>query len=138
MNKGFTLVELLSVILVLGIVIIIAIPSYLNITNNIKNSNLENIKKMVSTSMLNYANKYYLDDIKPANNTCSTNNCCVYYSIRYIKENNIFQTTDGSIINPVTNLDLDGYVKVSYDTSNLELLAEFKDNDNDKGNCLVR
>lgn len=137
MKKGFTLVELISVILILGVLAVIAIPTYINTSNSIKSSNLESIKKMISTTMLNYATTHYLDDIKPANNTCAQNNCCKYYSVKFIKENNIFQTTSGSIVDPVTNLDLEGYVKVSYDTNALELKSEFKENKDDIGNCEV-
>ena len=135
MKKGFTLVEVLAVILILGSLAIIAIPSYMGASNSVKSNNLKSIKTMISTTMLNYANQNYIDEIKPSNNTCSSNNCCKYYSVDFIKENNIFQTTNGNITNPVTGDDLDGYVKISYDTTRLELIAEFKDDDSDIGNC---
>ena len=45
-NKGFTLVELLAVITILGIIIIIAIPAALNLLVNLK-INLMNILKRI-------------------------------------------------------------------------------------------
>ena len=84
-KKGFTLVELIAVIVILGMIIIIAYPAYINIANDMKKSNFENTTKILANTVLNYANKYDIDNIKPANNTCSNNNCCIYYSIEFIK-----------------------------------------------------
>lgn len=137
MKKGFTLVEVIAVVVILGLLALIAIPSYMKAAAAVKNSNLNNIQTMITSSMLNYANLHYIDEIKPSNNTCSSNNCCKYYSIEYIKQNRIFQTTNGKITNPVTNEELEGYIKVSYDTTKLELTAEYKENTNDIGNCNI-
>ncbi len=136
-NRGFTLAELLAVIVILSIIVIVAVPSYMSVSASIKESNLRTTKEMISNTMLRYADKYYLDDIKPANNNCISNNCCKYYSINYIKNNNIFAATNGSIKNPVTNEELIGYIKVSYNTTNYTLDAEYKENKNDRGNCGV-
>ncbi len=135
MKKGFTLVEVLAVIVILGLLALIAIPSYIKASSSVKESNLNNIKTMVTTTMLNYANLNYIDQIKESNNTCSNNDCCKYYSIEYMKNNNIFQANNGQLINPVTGAELTGYVKISFDTTKLELVSEFKDNANDIGNC---
>ena len=40
-NKGFTLVEVIMVVAILGIIIGIAVPSYIAISNNIKSKNYE-------------------------------------------------------------------------------------------------
>ena len=41
-NKGFTLVEVIMVVVVLGIIIGIAVPSYIAVSNNIRSKNYEN------------------------------------------------------------------------------------------------
>ena len=126
MKKGFTLTELLAVIVIISVLIIITIPVYNKISSDIKESNLENTKEMVANTMLNYANKYLIDVIKPAANKCSTaSSCCKYYSINYIKNNHIFETSNGKITNAVTNSELTGYVKVYYNVETLSLEAVY-------------
>ena len=135
MKNGFTLTELLAVLVLLSILMIIAIPTYNKITNDIKKANLESTITMLENTMLNYANKYLIDDIKPAGNNCLNGNCCKYYSVSYIKNNNIFE---GSITNPVTNQELTGYIKLSYDISSYILNSEYQENSDSHGNCEVK
>ncbi len=54
-KKGFTLVELMGVIVILAIIIAIAIPSYNLITKNIKAKNLENQKELIKVAAVKYA-----------------------------------------------------------------------------------
>ena len=54
MKKGFTLVELLATIVILGIVILIAIPSYNVISNNIKRKQNENKISYIETQAGKY------------------------------------------------------------------------------------
>lgn len=129
-NKGFTLVELIAVIGLLGIIMIIAIPTITNVSANIKESNLENKKEVIKSTVLNYANDYELDIIKKDGNNCQNNDdCCKYYSIDEIIDNGIYtpENTDNTITNPVTNKQLIGKVKVCYDINKFKLVAEFID-----------
>ena len=137
MKNGFTLVELLTVMVILSILVIITIPAYRNISENVKSSNLETIKQLISNATLNHANKYLLDEIKPSNNDCSDNSCCKYYSIRYIAEQDIYHSNDRRIIDPITNHDLEGYIKVSYNTDKYALEATYVANKSSVGNCEV-
>ena len=136
MKKGFTLVELLAVIVLLGILSVITIPVINSASNRVKENNLETLKSTLGLTMINYASKYYLDDIKPSGSVCENNDCCVYFDINYIREYNIYQSNNGKLLNPVTGEDLEGYIKVSYDINNLGLVSEYKENDNDIGYCL--
>jgi prepilin-type N-terminal cleavage/methylation domain-containing protein len=134
MKNGFTLTELLAVIVILSILMLIAIPAYNDVAEDVKRVNLESMKTTLVNTVLDYANKNLIDDIKPSNNDCSSGNCCKYYSIEYIKNNNIFQTSDKekSFINPVTNQELEGYVKLTYDTTNYALVGEYTENADNK------
>lgn len=125
MKRGFTLTEMLAVIVIIGLLVIIMFPAYLDSSNRIKNSNLVNIQNIVSKSMLDYANKYFIDEIKPSSNQCRGNDCNIYFSINYIKAKGIFQTANGDIINPVTNADLEGYVRISYNPAKYILESTF-------------
>ena len=77
-KKGFTLVELISVVVLLSIILILVIPAYTQIEGQIKNSNLKNKKSMISNAMLEYANTNLLDKLKPLGQT-GTNE--LYYSL---------------------------------------------------------
>ena len=54
-TKGFTLVELLAVIVILGLLIGIAIPVYFNITRTVKGNEYESKKKYIENVATNYA-----------------------------------------------------------------------------------
>lgn len=54
-NKGFTLTELLAVIVVLGIIVAIAVPSYFVITNNTKRQLYQNKIDLIKTQAIKYA-----------------------------------------------------------------------------------
>ena len=54
-TKGFTLVELLAVIVILGLLIGIAIPVYFNITRTVKGNEFESKKKYIENVATNYA-----------------------------------------------------------------------------------
>lgn len=129
-NKGFTLVELISVIVLLSIILVLVIPAYTQIEGQIKNSNLENKKNMISKAMLEYASANLLDELKPLG---STGTKTLTYSLDYIIENNIFSATETDtkgnkiFLNPVTNDKLYGCIQVSYDIKKFEVITEFID-----------
>ena len=119
-KKGFTLVELISVVVLLSIILILVIPAYTQIEGQIKNSNLKNKKSMISNAMLEYANTNLLDKLKPLGQT-GTNE--LYYSLDYIIANNIFAASETDsqgnkmFLNPITNDKLYGCIKVTYDVN---------------------
>ena len=48
-KKGFTLVELLAVIVILAIILVIAVPKVMNIINDTKKATLETTAKMIAS-----------------------------------------------------------------------------------------
>ncbi len=123
MKKGFTLVELLAVIIILGLLTIIAIPSIVGILNNEK----ENISDSMKNIIIN-ASSLYIED-----------NSGVYPKVN----NNVYCIKLESLVNgnrlsnplkdPVTNkeIDLNKYVKVSiindlYNYDIVDICTEYK------------
>ena len=139
-KKGFTLVELISVVVLLSIILILVIPAYTQIEGQIKNSNLKNKKSMISNAMLEYANTNLLDKLKPLGQT-GTNE--LYYSLDYIIANNIFAASETDsqgnkmFLNPITNDKLYGCIKVTYYVNKFEVKTEFIDKNNqaEMDNC---
>ncbi len=77
-NKGFTLVELLAMLVVLGIIIAIAIPNINNILKNQrKNQFIADATSMVETAKIKAAK----------NNDKPTNGKCIIYSLDYLNDN---------------------------------------------------
>lgn len=55
MKKGFTLVELLAVIVILAVIMVISVPIVLNVINNSKKSAFEtDVKSLIDITILNY------------------------------------------------------------------------------------
>ena len=54
-NKGFTLVEGLMVVVILGIIIGIAVPSYIAVSNNIRSKNYDQKMDNIKAKALEYA-----------------------------------------------------------------------------------
>ncbi len=73
-NKGFTLVELLAVIVILAIIMIIAVPAVLSVLNTAKKKTFSDF----GLKIVNEATKKYLADDLLGN----VNNACIIYDIK--------------------------------------------------------
>ncbi len=97
-KKGFTLVELLAVIVILAIIITIAVPSTIAVSNKIK-------KKMYNTKvdMIMDAAKMYGQDYSSKVNG-DENSCNVLVKVSelsgYVKKDDV---DDGKVLSPIDN-----------------------------------
>ena len=127
-NKGFTLVEIIAVITLLGLLVVITTPAYNSISNNIKERNYESKKNTIETQTLSYVEKYLKDKVYDGRNY---NHC---FTVGYLIENGVINSdseTDEYIINDKDNVQYkkkEAYVLVWYDEHVFKLKAEFKEN----------
>ena len=103
-NKGFTLVELLAVIIILGVIILIVIPKVNDAFSLSKDKLLE---KQIN-SLESIARSWGTQNINKVDN-------CYILTIEELKKSGLLENLD--IINPKTKEELDGCIKISYDES---------------------
>lgn len=128
--KGFTLVELLAVIAIMGMLAVIMVPTISGVIEENKTNNSENLKNSIKSSARAYIsdNRYEikLDDSSCANDIRNI----TFIGNDYIDESKItvellvnkgyLKSNSGEIIDPKTNKSIDknnSYIKVTYDCS---------------------
>ena len=131
MNKGFTLVELISVITILGLLVIITTPAYDTISKNIKIRNYQSKQSTIKSEILAYVEKYMKDKVYDGSN----HNIC--FTVNFLIRNGIISSDSDSeeyILNEVTGERFEGnekYIEVYYDIENLKLKANMPNVEND-------
>ena len=114
-NKGFTLMELLLSISVLALIMLIAVPSYIGISNAVRKNQRENIISKIETA----ASKYAFD----------TGETLIFVD-KLITEGYLDSDDEkGNLDDPVNNLRMNCYV-VEMTRENSYYKAEFKNDKN--------
>ena len=72
-KNGFTLVELLSVLIILGILVVLTIPAFANIYTGVRRENLNGKITEIKAAALKYGSKIK-DEIKDASGSCIETN----------------------------------------------------------------
>lgn len=135
MNKGFTLVELIAVVVILSLLAIITTPAYTSVSNNIKTRNYTSKKNTIKKETLSYVEKYLKNEAYDG-----SQNKTLCFSVNYLIRNGIISSDnekDEYIENNITGEKYvdEIFVKVIYDLKKLKLVGIVKDdeaiNDND-------
>lgn len=105
MKRGFTLVELLAVIVILGIIAMITIPNF--------NSIFKSASKKLSEEQISS-----IEGIARTWGVMNTNKLgeCYILTLSELKSSGLLENI--SIIDPETSEELNDCVKISYDASN--------------------
>lgn len=128
--KGFTLVELLAVIAIMGMLAVIMVPTISGVIEENKKNNSANLKNSIKSSARAYIsdNRY---EISLDNNSCNNNTRNItFIGNDYIDESKItvellvnkgyLKSNSDDIINPETNKPInkgESYIVVTYDCS---------------------
>lgn len=107
MNKGFTLVEVMGAIIILGLTALITIPAISTITKNAKNEAYEKQVDTIIDSTKDWVIKYTQN--LPEDDTPT------YVNIQILKEEGFLVNEE--IINPKTRSEMTGCVEIKYQES---------------------
>ena len=115
MKRGFTLVELLAVLILLGVISLIAIPSI----GKILNRSREKARESTKNELIKAAKNYYADNIRELPDDGSHK--CL--SVSEIEESGYISNDD--IVDPTTEEKLTGYVKIYFDNTYNQYTYEY-------------
>ena len=118
-KKGFTLVELLAVIVILGFLMILVIPTYIYIFNGIKRDSLSAKISEIETAAFKYGSSIK-DEIKEQR--------CQSITIDDLIKKGLIESDSNSkneVIDPTTNKSLKGIVMICYSNKDLDIVANY-------------
>lgn len=132
MKRGFTIVELLASIAIMGLIIIISVPAYEGISNSIKQNSYNSKISMLTKSTDAYINKYHKDKVFDGtfNIDGSTKNIC--YTIPYLISKNVFlpdAKDEENVTDPLKGGNLTGYLVANYNIDKYEVNVTYAEQD---------
>ncbi len=136
MNKGFTLVELIAVVVILSLLAIITTPAYTSVSNNIKTRNYTSKKNTIKKETLSYVEKYLKNEAYNGNQ-----NKTLCFSINYLIRNGIISSDnekDEYIENNITGekyREKEIFINIYYDTDQLKLIGIVKGDNGFNSEC---
>ena len=121
MKNGFTLIELLAAMVILGLLVIITIPTYNSILYSIKKDNLSAKVHNIEIAALKYGDTIK-DDVKNGPGSCIKTDVKELIQKGYLmSENDVLD----EIYNPVDNLPLDGEINICYNYDEFDINAKY-------------
>lgn len=126
-KNGFTLVELISVIVILGLLIVVVMPAITTLLSDTNEKVYESKVKEIESAALEYGT-LIKDDIKTSENQCKKIPLSEMISRGLIMSES---KNKDEIINPVDDSKMDGAVCLCYYMNTAELVTAYTENKND-------
>lgn len=124
-NKGFTLVEILAVVVILGVLMAFMYPNVTRLINKNKAESLEQLKLLIESAAKIYISDYRYNISVNGNNITKINNRSITNNkvlVSYLIEEGALKVTDkGNIHNPQNTNDClntdSSYIEVKYNST---------------------
>ena len=129
MNKnGFTLVELLAILIILGLMVVLTVPAFTNIYSGVKRENLNGKITEIKAAALKYGSKKK-DEIKDASGSCIETNVAELIEKGYLtsesdSENIIYSSVDNTPLDEqilicyvIPKFDIEAYYVYNFDSN---------------------
>lgn len=123
-RNGFTLVELLAVMIILGLLIVLVIPAYSSVYSGIKRNNYQNKLIELSTAAKKYGSKIK-DEIKYYSDT---NDECYKLEPKVLIEKGYLMSdfeNKPAFINPADQSEMTGDIRICYCKSTFDIEAYY-------------
>lgn len=133
-NKGFTLVEILSVIALLALVVIITVPAINGVSDNIKKSTLKTKIENIEKAAVLYGQEHRENFTDSTCSYCSgiSNDLCNCFSLEY--EGNLKNgiITVNKLLNPSSPLTYNGKIELGFNADE----KPYIESDDNSGNIV--
>jgi prepilin-type N-terminal cleavage/methylation domain-containing protein len=126
-HNGFSLVEMLVVIIIISVLMTLLIPGYISIYTSVKRNSFDSKVKQIETAALKYGNEIK-DEIKAETYTKNGINYCTNMTaVQLIQKGYLISDSNGrdEIINPTNGAVMNGNVRVCYSSSKLDIIANY-------------
>ena len=132
-NKGFTLVEILAVLIILGLLLVVTIPIYQNVLSGVKRSDYNSKVKQIEIAADKYG-ETIKDEVKKKWDASlvenSTNNC-LDTSVKELIQKGLLLSEDEKddvIYNPTDGKPLSNNIKICYCARSFEIKSYYLEN----------
>lgn len=125
-KNGFTLVEVLAVMIILGLLMILIIPAYTSIFTGIKRNSYQNKIVELTNAAKKYGNKVK-DEVKEYMDDPNKKGCYIVEPSLLIEKGYIQSDLDNkpALIDPADNLEMTGVVRICYCKSKFDIEAYY-------------